>query len=69
MATVVRHVETGERFVVLGAGFAMKDEGSVKRNRRAGVCVCDDQGRIGWFKSEDLVVESVFGQRPDEILA
>lgn len=79
MATIVRHTETGKRYVLLGSGFgafqskkpswflgnlvADTDEGQY-----ALVCVCSSQGAIGWLESSEVTVESVDGQSVCEIL-
>ena len=79
MATIVRHKESGERFVLLGSGFgayqskkpnwffgdliADTDEG-----QHAMVCVCDSMGEIGWIESSAVVVESVDGQAVGSVL-
>ena len=79
MATTVRHIESGEKYVLLGTGF-----GAFKATRpslffgnwapaeEAGqvtmVAVCNNQGQIGWVHSDELQVVEVDGKSPTELL-
>ena len=73
MATIVRHLETGARFVLLGAGYG------AARAERPGVffgnlapssdelhhpmvCLCTEAGTIGFARAEAVVVESIDGR-------
>ena len=73
MATIVRHVRTGAKHVLLGTGFGAFQSkkpnwlmGDLMADTSEGqytmVCVCDKSGRIGWLDSSEVVVESVDGQ-------
>ena len=73
MATIVRHIESGQKYILLGSGFgayqskkpnwffgdlmADTDEGQY-----AMVCVCNSKGKIGWLESSQVVVDTVDGQ-------
>jgi len=73
MATIVKHTESGEKYVLLGSGFgayqskkpnwffgdlmADTDEGQY-----AMVCVSNSEGKIGWLESSRVIVDSVDGQ-------
>jgi len=79
MATTVRHIESGEKYVLLGTGF-----GAFKATRpslffgnwapaeEAGqvtmVAVCNNQDQIGWVHSDELQVVEVDGKSPTELL-
>jgi hypothetical protein len=72
MATIVKEIATGRRYILLGSGYgayqskkphvlfgdwvAETDEGQFDM-----VCVCDETGKIGWIKSSYVTVESVDG--------
>ena len=73
MATVVRHTESGRRFVLLGSGFGAFQSkkpnwllgdllSDTEEGQYAMVCVCSREGIIGWMESSQVVVESVDGQ-------
>ncbi|MDJ0833581.1 MAG: hypothetical protein QNJ69_08685 [Gammaproteobacteria bacterium] len=73
MATIVKHTESGEKYVLLGSGFgayqskkpnwffgdlmADTDEGQY-----AMICVCNSEGQIGWLESSKVVVDTVDGK-------
>ena len=79
MATVLTHMPTGNRYVLLGTGFGVFQSerpdwllGSWSSHTSAGqhtlVCVCDAEGAVGWLPSSDILVESVDGVSPGEAL-
>ena len=79
MATIVQHIETGEQYVLLGAGFGMFQSkkpnwlfgdlvADVEGAERALVCVCDSDGLIGWMDSEEVNVKSVDGKPVHELV-
>ena len=79
MGIIVEHKDAGKKYILLGTGF-----GAFKASRpsvffgdwlpkeESGeltmVAVCDDQGQIGWIRSEELTVVQVEGRRPAEML-
>ncbi len=81
MATIVRHRESGERFVFLGSGYGvhksykpqMQILGALLSSKESGeifvACLCKADGAITWELSAELEVESVDGVAPGELLA
>lgn len=68
MATIVRHRESGARYVALGAGFSRnRSQVGVSESSRM-IAVCDAAGKITWISGDDLVVVSVDGQAPSTLL-
>ncbi len=73
MAIVVRHRETGERYVLLGTGSsawsAMRGTfHSGGKGQLHMVAVCDHLGTVSWFLSKLIEVEEIDGVHPREIL-
>ncbi len=79
MAVVVRHRQSGDEFILLGAGFgaykAMRPSfflGNIAPREEGGelpvALVCDSGGEVRWVRSENLEVLSVDGMKPSEIL-
>lgn len=79
MAVIVRHTESGSRYVFLGGGYGAWSSsrpsvwfGSARPDERSGdmrvALVCDENGHVAWVESECLVVESVDGHHPSTIL-
>jgi hypothetical protein len=79
MAVIVKHIESGEKFILLGTGFgAFKATrpslffGNLAPTEEAGqvtmVAVCNSQGQIGWIHSDELQVVEVDGKAPAELL-
>ena len=79
MAVIVKHRETGERYVLVGTGFgaykATKPNwffGDLLADEQSGemsvVAVCKADGGIGWFQSDDLLVVSIDGKALDTVL-
>ena len=79
MATVVRHIPTNKKYVLLGTGFGAfqsKSQNPILGNlmsdttegQFAMACVCDSQGEMLWVESTHLLIESVDGKTTNEIL-
>lgn len=78
MATIVEHLKSGNRYILMGTGFGIyksSRSGSglnltavEEENHFHLVAVCDRQGEIRWFYSDDLVVLEVDGVRPEDLL-
>jgi hypothetical protein len=72
MATILKHVDTGERYVLIGAGFgAYKSArpslfGSLLPKEESGnitvVAVCNNEGLIHWIHSSKLIVVEIDGK-------
>ncbi len=73
MATIIRHKENGQKYVLIGSGFGAFQskkphwffgnlQSDTEEGQYAMVCVCDSAGNIGWLESSDVVVETVDGQ-------
>ena len=80
MATIIRHDESGEEFVLVGTGLAMfqamkphwflGDWGSESKGGVSPcVCVADGAGRLRWIPSSKVMVVSVDGAKPSELLS
>lgn len=78
MATIVLHRKSGRRFVLLGTGFgAYKSArpsvfgGNLFPREEEGrmplAAVCDKNGLIEWFYTDELIVEEVDGQKVADI--
>ena len=79
MATVVKNVRTNSRYILLGSGFGAYQSkkpnwffgdlmADTAQGQYAMVCVCDNNGKIGWLESSDVVVESVDGENVNDAL-
>lgn len=75
MATIVRHLLTGEQYILLGTGYGIYrsstggyKEAGFKEGRLQVLAVANKAGAIQWFKSNELIVEFVDGQRPDTLI-
>ena len=79
MAIIVRSISKNKRFALMGSGFGAYQSkkphfffgdwvAETSEGQYAMVCVCDTEGRVGWLESSDVVVESIDGQRPEELL-
>lgn len=78
MATIVLHRESGLRYVLLGTGlrsFTPQSPVPVAHDRQAGrtpqrpilitsVSVCNGEGEVLWFRSEEIVVVEIDGRSP-----
>ncbi len=79
MAVIVKHIESGEKYILLGTGFgAFKATrpslffGNLAPTEETGqvtmVAVCNSQGQIGWMHSDELQVVQVDAKSPSEVL-
>lgn len=78
MATIIRHDESEEEFVLVGTGLAMFQAkphyflGAWGAENKGGVspCVCaaDGAGRLRWIPSSKVTLVSVDGAKPSELL-
>ena len=79
MAVIVKHIESGEKYLLLGTGFGAYKAtrpsvffGSLLPKEEAGqvtmVAVSNAQGQIGWIHSNELQVVQVDGISPGELL-
>ncbi len=79
MTVIVKHRETGDRYVVVGTGFGMFRAvkpnwllGNFAADSQSGskslVAVCNAEGEIGWINSSDLQVVSIDGDAPSIVL-
>ena len=73
MATVVKHTDSGNKYILLGSGFGAYQSNKpnsifsnymfdIDEGQYAMVCVCDSEGKVGWIESSNVVVETVDGQ-------
>lgn len=73
MATVVKHTDSGNKYILLGSGFGAYQSkkpnwlfgnymSDTDEGQYAMVCVCDSEGKVGWIESSNVVVETVDGQ-------
>ena len=73
MATIVKHTETGDKYVLLGSGFGAYQSkkpnwlfgdlmADTAEGQYAMICVCNPEGRIGWLESSKVIVDTVDGQ-------
>ncbi|MDA1263910.1 MAG: hypothetical protein O2816_02385 [Planctomycetota bacterium] len=80
MATILRHRESGERYILIGSGLGMFRSvkphwffGNMGQEKQEGVHPCvavsDAAGKLRWFDSEDMELVSVNGMPPAEALA
>jgi len=79
MATIIEHIETGKKAVLLGAGY-----GAYKASRPSAIfgnwapvedtadismlAVADENGVVLWCKSDEIRVVSVDGVAPGELI-
>lgn len=72
-------LEDSRRYVLVGAGYGKSESvkphwlfgnwGYERRSsEKALVCVCDADGQLYWVESDDIIVESIDGERPSEAL-
>ncbi len=80
MATIVEHLQTQQRFVLLGAGYGMYQSSKphpffgnlgteTKGGKNALICVCDEHAQIGWINADAVTVISVDGDSPHRLLS
>lgn len=79
MVTIVKHITTDKKYILIGAGFAayktskpatfianrvpISDEGEISM-----VAVCDENGKIEWLNTDEIKVVKVDGNSPLNIL-
>jgi hypothetical protein len=79
MVTIVKHINTGKKYILIGAGFAAyktskpptfianrlpkSDEEEISM-----VAVCDENGEIEWLSTDEFKVVKVDGNSPLNIL-
>ena len=63
MATIVVHVETGERYLLLGAGLGAHSGEDATRTFPL-LAVADAEGKIDWFRYDKIRVVTVDGRSP-----
>jgi hypothetical protein len=79
MPIIVADKTTGERFILVGTGYAATETATpgvflgnlspdIKTKTIGVVAVCNGDGIIGWFSSADLVVVEIDGQPPSQFL-
>ena len=79
MATIVKDIESGRRYILLGSGYgAFRSErpgvllGNLGPVTNEGIlpmlCVCDERAHISWIKSSAAVVETIDGQDVQSLL-
>ena len=64
MATVVVHVKTDERYLLLGAGLGAYKEAGENTGTYPLLAVADSDGKIDWYRYDQLRVVSVDGRTP-----
>lgn len=80
MATIVEHIESKRRYVLVGAGFGTWDTavagrflGAPNPNRDSGtqsmLALADGSGLVAWVASEQVRILSVDGKTPEQLLA
>ena len=79
MATIVNHVRSGKKYILVGAGFGAFQSkkpnwllgdlmADTSQGQYAMACVCDSGGKLYWIDSTELTVESVDGEEPGKVL-
>lgn len=79
MATIVNHIRSGKKYVLVGTGFGAFQSkkpnwllgdlvADTSQGQYAMACVCDKDGRLYWIDSTELTVESVDGEDPKKVL-
>ena len=75
MVTVVKHKESGKKFILAGTGFgAHIEKPSFFLGNKIGgpkyfdmICCINKAGELGWFKTEELEVLSIDGTKPEDL--
>ncbi|EDM25273.1 hypothetical protein LNTAR_24878 [Lentisphaera araneosa HTCC2155] len=78
MATIVRSKQTDKTYILLGTGFGSYQSAKphwffgnsipeTDEGQNTMICVCDNDGNIGWLDSAEAIVISVDGQKLNEI--
>ena len=70
MATIVEHIESKTRYILLGAGLGMYLSSPKLVFKESGVekliCVSNPKGNIQWLQARNVKVISIDGKSPDE---
>lgn len=77
MANIIKHKETGEKYILLGSGFGMYQSKapdklwgnwrpSVDEGFEKAVCACNVEGEILWFRSTEVSIIEIDGKSPDQ---
>lgn len=80
MATIVEHLEDGNRYVLIGPGYGMYHAvkphiilGNWGRSAETGsqklICVANEAGELGWLQAHNVRVVAVDGESPSDLLA
>jgi len=78
MAIIVEKIESGERYILVGAGFAAYESArpsaifgnllpSEKQGTLGMIAVCDSEGNISWIEHQALRVIEIGGFKPGQI--
>ena len=72
MATIVKHIQSGHRYILLGTGYGAFQSDhyrffSEREGQIEAAAVCDNQGTIEWFNTYDLQVLEIDGIPVGEI--
>ena len=79
MAIIVRHIPTGNEYLLIGTGLGidknllsprllrnlLSEEGGGDVQR---VALCDPNGQIFWLPSSEVIVTEIDGQQPGDLL-
>ena len=72
MATIVEHIDTKKKYVLLGTGLGVYQSAPHLGMKETGVekhiCVSNPNGGIQWLQSKEVIILSVDGKSPEEIL-
>jgi hypothetical protein len=79
MPVIVRHKESGHKYILVGTGFgkhlSVKESEMFRSPQITGdtdelkmVAVCEDSGDIRWVNSEEIRVVEIDGHTPAELL-
>jgi len=79
MATIVVHIKTNKRYVLIGAGFGAFQSkkpnwllgdlmADTSEGQHAMACVCDRSGELRWVESAHLTIVAVDGKSPADLL-
>lgn len=80
MATIIEHIASKRRYVLVGAGFGTWDTSVAGRFLGAGnpqrdsgtqsmLALADGSGVVAWFASDQVRILSVDGKTPEQLLA
>ena len=70
MATIVEHIESKKRYILLGGGLGVYQSAPNLAIKETGVekyiCVSNSIGGIQWLQSREVIVISIDGKSPDQ---